>query len=158
MSHPNVAIIENMWDCLKTLLGYGDGSESDGSYEKSLNALYNEVFTPDLKYFMPGHHPLSGVKHGVDEVLAFFGQMVEKSGLLQDGQRINAFGEDGAVEVHRAHGGNNGAVLDIINCFVFQLRDGKIAEIRVYNNDQQAVDNFFCAIYALKPIPERLVD
>ncbi|GAB1545389.1 hypothetical protein NUACC21_80650 [Scytonema sp. NUACC21] len=158
MTHPNVAVVNKMWDCLKALVGYGDGTESDSSYAQSLQALHNEVFTPDLTYYMPGHHPIAGVKHGIDEVLAFFGKMVEKSGLLQDDQSIHAFGEDGAVEVHRAHGGNGKAYLDIINCFVFQLRDGKIAEIRVFNNNQQAVDNFFSTIYSFKPIPERLAD
>ena len=41
-------------------------------------------------------------------------------------------------------------------CFNHHIRDGKIADVQVYISDQHTVDQFFYAVYALKPIPDRL--
>jgi ketosteroid isomerase-like protein len=104
---------------------------------------------------LPGHHPLSGTKNGADEVIAFFGQL-NKAGVQVDLINIDAWGESTVVEVHRGHGQSNGAVLDALNCTHYHIRDGKIADVQVYISDQHTVDQFFWAVYALKPIPDRL--
>jgi ketosteroid isomerase-like protein len=41
------------------------------------------VLTDDIEWTIPGHHPLSGTKHGVEEVAAFFTQL-GKSGFQVD--------------------------------------------------------------------------
>lgn len=162
MPHPNVVLVNRLWECLLNIAGYGDGTQqATMSPEESLQVLRDEVLTPDFTYYMPGHHPLSGIKHGVDEVASFFSIMVERTDLLQNDQTITPFGEDGAVEVHHAYsarGGVNGAFLDIYNCFIYRIRGGKLAEIRVFNNAQHDVDNYFSAIYRYKPIPNNLAD
>jgi uncharacterized protein len=33
------------------------------------------VLTDDIEWTIPGHHPLSGTKHGVEEVAAFFTEL-----------------------------------------------------------------------------------
>lgn len=162
MTHPNVALVNKFWECLVNVAGFGDGTQqATASAEESLEMLRNEVLTPDFTYCIPGHHPLSGIKHGVDEVAAFFSTMVEKANLLQDNLTITPFGEDGVVDVHHAYsaqGGVNGAFLEIYNCFIYKIRDGKLAEIRVFTNAQHSIDDYFCAIYAYKPIPQSLAN
>lgn len=140
MPHPNVAIVERMYECFNR----GD-----------MDSIRQEIFAPDLVWRLPGHHPLSGTKNGADEVIAFFGQL-NKAGIQVDLINIDAWGEDTVVEVHRGHGQASGAVLDALNCTHYQIRDGKIANVQVYISDQHTIDQFFWAVYALKPIPDRL--
>ena len=140
--HPNVAIVTKMYECFNK----GD-----------MDTIKREIFANDLEWRLPGHHPLSGIKHGADEVIAFFGQLA-KSGIQVDLVKIDAWGEDTVVEVHRGHGQAKGAVLDAINCTHYRIKDGKIAEVQVYLSDQHAADIFFWTAYNLKSIPYRLAD
>ncbi|MDJ0575379.1 MAG: nuclear transport factor 2 family protein [Xenococcaceae cyanobacterium MO_234.B1] len=139
MSHPNVAIIEKMWECFAN----GD------------NDTLRTLFSPDVIYRMPGYHPIAGTKKGIDELFGFFGEL-GKSNVKVDLVRIGALGEDMVVEVHHGYGETKGAVLDVTNCNVYQIKDSKIQRVDCYNGDQHAIDNFFNAIYSLKTIPERL--
>ena len=60
--------VEKMYDCFNR----GD-----------LETIKSEVFAPDLKWTLPGRHPLGGTKNGADEVLAFFHQL-NKTGIQVD--------------------------------------------------------------------------
>ncbi len=140
MTHPNVAIVQKMYDCFNQ----GD-----------MNTIRNEVFASDLTWNLPGRHPLSGIKHGADEVIAFFGELARK-GVKVDLITIGAIDDETVVEIHRGHGQSNGAVLDAINCTHYTIRNGKIVSVQVFIGDQHPVDLLFWNAYALKPIPERL--
>ena len=35
-----------------------------------MDTIRNEIFAPDIVWNLPGRHPLSGTKHGAEEVLA----------------------------------------------------------------------------------------
>lgn len=142
MSNQNVAIVQKMYECFNQ----GD-----------LDTIRKEVFAPNLIWNLPGRHPLGGTKEGVDEVLAFFGELV-KTNVKVDLIKIDAFGEDTVVEVHRGHGEINGFALDALNCTHYHIRDGKIADVQVYMSDQYSADNFFSAIFQYKPIPARLAN
>lgn len=158
MAHANVAVIYKMWESLQNLVGFGDNSEATGAAKEAENSLYNEVFTADIRYYMPGHHPLSGVHVGVKEVVAFFAQLAQHVGLIQDAQDINVFGEDGAVELHHFYGATPDVKLEGFNCFTYKLVNGKISEIRVHNDVQHEIDNHFYKRFKLRSIPERLAD
>jgi len=138
-----------------------------------MDTIRNEIFAPDLIWGLPGRHPLSGVKHGAEEVLAFFAQLVRANiQVTLDPSRdpstgVDTFGDDTVVEVHRGQGtttvrddaGNESPVtLNALNCTHYRIRDGRIAQVQVYISDQHAVDNFFNTVYQLKPIPDRLAD
>jgi len=136
----NVEIVQRMYECFNR----GD-----------MDTIRQEIFAPDLVWRLPGHHPLAGTKNGADEVIAFFGQL-NKAGIQVDLSGIDNWGDSTVVEVHRGHGQSNGAVLDALNCTHYHIRDGRIADVQVYISDQHTVDQFFNAVYALKPIPDRL--
>lgn len=134
-----VSVVQRMYECFNQ----GD-----------METIRTEVFADDLVWHLPGHHPLAGTKHGADEVIAFFGQLV-KSGIKVD--LISITGTDDAVyEVHKGYAVSNGATLDALNCTVYQIRDGKIAEVQVYLSDQHGADTYFWANYDLKALPDRL--
>ncbi len=119
-----------------------------------MEGIKRDVFAPDIKWHLPGRHPLGGTKNGADEVLAFFGQLI-KSEIVVD--LIKIIGDDEvAVEVHRGHTDKTKVGLDALNCTVYYVRDGRIGEVQVFLSDQYSADNFFWANYGLKPLPDRL--
>ena len=138
--------VEKMYDCFNR----GD-----------LDTIKNEVFAPDIKWTLPGRHPLGGVKNGADEVLAFFHQL-NLSGVQVDLINIAQWTEDTVVEVHRGYGtvvvDGTEVKLDALNCTHYKVVDGKVAVVQVYMGDQYGADNFFWAASRLKPIPDRLAE
>ena len=142
MSSSNLKLVERMYECFNR----GD-----------METLKREVFAEDLEWRLPGHHPLAGTKHGADEVVAFFAQLT-KSGIQVDLIRIDSFGDDYVVEVHRGHGQKGDARLDANNCTHYHVVDGRIRDVQVYISDQHAVDLFFNQAYSLAPIPRRLTE
>jgi len=138
--HDNVALVGRMYECFAA----GD-----------MDTLKREVFAPDLQWALPGHHPLSGVKNGADEAIAFFGALMQ-SGVHVDNVVFGTIGDDGVVERHTGHGEAKGHEYIFPTCSVYSIRDGKIASVQVYTADQHGVDDYFWTNYNLKPIPERL--
>jgi ketosteroid isomerase-like protein len=152
----NLGLVQRMYECFN---------------HDDLDTIRREIFAPDLIWNLPGRHPLSGTKHGAEEVLAFFAELRRANiQVTLDPQHdpatgIDSFGESTVVEVHRGRGtttvrdasGNETQVtLNALNCTHYHIRNGRIADVQVYMSDQHAADNFFNAVYQLKPIPDRL--
>lgn len=137
----NVEVVEKMYHCFKS----GD-----------METLKSEVFAEDLKWHLPGHHPLAGTKNGIGEVLAFFGRL-RGLGLQVTPLGMGELSSGSVAEVYRATGEYNGAKLDVFNCNHYTVKDGKIVEVQVLMGDQHGYDAFFWQAYQLKPIPDRLV-
>lgn len=125
--------------------------------KNDMDTIRNEVFHPDLVWHLPGHHPLAGTKNGAEEVIAFFSQLV-KSGIKVDLIKIDMFGDDGAIEVHRGYGTYGDAKLDATNCTYYKVKDDRIHTVQVFIGNQHGADAYFNAVYKLKPIPHRLAD
>jgi ketosteroid isomerase-like protein len=142
VAHPLVGIVEKMYECFNK----GD-----------MATIKKDVFAENIEWRLPGHHPLAGAKHGADEVIAFFSQLV-KSGIHVDLIQIDAFGPSTVVEVHRGYGQVGDAKLDANNCTHYHIKDGKIADVQVYISDQHTVDQFFYQSHKLAAIPKRLAE
>ena len=76
--HPATAVVDRMYACF----AQGD-----------MEALKRDVFAPDVEWALPGHHPLSGVKRGADEVIAFFGELMA-TGVRVDNISFGTIGDD----------------------------------------------------------------
>jgi len=135
--HPNVILLDRFYD----------------AYAREDMAAVREIFAPDIIWRIPGHHPLSGPKHGADEVLAFFDQLA-KADFKADVQAISAV-DDYVLEFHRGWS-DYGPKLDVMWTLVFRFEGECIKEVYNMCADQHAADQFFYAIYRLKPIPDRL--
>ncbi len=140
MAESNVEVVEKMYHCFKT----GD-----------LATLKAEVFAEDIVWDLPGHHPLAGVKHGVGEVLAFFGKL-RTLGLQVTPLGIGELSNGGVAEIYQAHGEVGGVKLTAFNCNYYTIRDGKIVQVQVMMADQHGYDAFAWAAIPLKPLPDRL--
>jgi ketosteroid isomerase-like protein len=136
----NVEVVHKMYNCFKT----GD-----------MATLKAEVFAEDIVWYLPGHHPLGGTKHGVAEVLAFFGKL-RTLGAQVTPLEMGELSNGGVAEVYRAHAEVNGAVMEAFNVNYYTIRDGKITEVQVMMADQHNYDAFMWAAVELKPLPDRL--
>jgi len=135
----NVALVEKMYECFNR----GD-----------METIKREVFADNLVWTLPGRNPVGGRKNGPDEVIAFFGGLAT-SGIKVDLIKIDAWGDDTVVEVHRGYGTAKGATLDALNCTHYRVENGRIAEVQVYMSDQYGADNFFWTAFELARIPDR---
>jgi len=135
----SVAVVKKFYEC------YASGD---------LETLRNEVVAPDISWHIPGHHPLAGTKHGVEEVVAFFTQLA-KSNFKAEVLFLGG-NDEYVVDCHRGWGENGDAKVDMNWCLLYRIRDGKIAEVQNFAGDQHEADRFFGSIYQLKPLPDRL--
>jgi ketosteroid isomerase-like protein len=136
----SMAVVDKMYECF----GRGD-----------IATLKHEVFADDIAWTVPGHNPLSGTKHGVNEVVAFFGALIA-TGVNVDNVSFGTIGDDKVVELHTGHANANGRDYIFPTCTIYTIRDGRIASVQVYSADQNAVDDYFWHANPLKAIPERL--
>lgn len=135
--HPNVTLIRRYYEA------YASGD---------LEAL-RPFFAPDIRWTIPGHHPLAGTKTGPAEVLAFFAQL-GRSGFRAEVLFLAA-DRDWVVDMHRGWS-TTPAGLDITWTLAYRIRGRKIVEAVNFAADQHAADAFFWRQYPLAPIPARL--
>lgn len=112
-----------------------------------------EVMAADIVWTIPGHHPLSGPKNGIGEVLAFFDQLARAG--FQAQPLVIAESGDYVVDHHRGWS-EVGSGIDQTWCLVFRFEDGLIKEVTNFASDQHSADMFFWSVYPLAPIPDRL--
>src|SRR5262245_42583867 len=85
-----------------------------------LEPLRTEILHSDVRWHVPGRHPLAGTLHGPEGVMAFFGQLsqsgfrAEMLFLQGDGTRV--------VEVHRGWSNRrDGTNIDLTWVLVFEI-------------------------------------
>ncbi|MDQ3090475.1 MAG: nuclear transport factor 2 family protein [Actinomycetota bacterium] len=140
-SHPNVALVQAFYEA------YAAGD---------VDRMKREVLSSDVTWAIPGHHPLSGVKRGAQEIAAYFAQLPKAN--FQAEPLVIAAEGDYVIDVHRGWGSYQDATLDMHWVLVFRIEDGRIKEVENYAADQHAADLFFTRVWGedLKPIPDRL--
>jgi len=99
--------------------------------------------TEDVALHLFGHSPLAGTHRGKDAVASTI-------------RRIQGLTNRQTLEIHDVVGGgdhavilvkerfeNAGRTIDLSRVFLYHLRDEKITDIYVYDEDQAAVDSFW---------------
>ncbi|WP_170328492.1 nuclear transport factor 2 family protein [Ruegeria arenilitoris] len=115
------------------------------------------VMDEDVKWHIPGRHPLSGTKNGRDEVLAFFAQL-GGAGFKAEPIYFGA-DENYVVDIHRGWSNAEGKPnVDTTWALVYRIEDGKIVEATNLSADQDAANTFFWSQYQLAPLPKRLAE
>jgi ketosteroid isomerase-like protein len=126
-------------------------------HARDLERLRTEVFAPDIKWYMPGQHPLSGLHDGIDAVMAFNAALA-RAGIVVDNIHLGELDDGTVVEKHIGHGHSQGVDYNFPTCTSYRVRDGRIVEVRVHTNDPHAVNEYMWAQYQLKALPDRLAD
>ena len=114
-----------------------------------------KVLADDIEWTIPGHHPLSGTKRGVEEVAAFFTQL-GKAGFQADPLFLET-NDEYVVDIHRGWTTEGVGQVDTLWALVWHFNaDGKVDRVVNLSGDQHQMDAFVWSNYPLAPIPARL--
>jgi uncharacterized protein len=128
MAHPNEELLRRGYDAF-----------SKGDVE-----TLRQVFAQDAVFHEPGRNPVSGDYHGIDQMLAFFGTLAERSGgTFRVPLHDVVAGDEHAVGLHVAEGEREGRRLHSLQTLVVHVHDGRITEAWAHHYDQHATDEFW---------------
>jgi ketosteroid isomerase-like protein len=104
-----------------------------------------EVFDDSIVWHLPGRSSYADDYHGRDATLAYFGQLAEQTeGTFRaELQHLLSDGNGRVIGIQRSTGDRNGKHLDVENCIVFELRDGRVVDGKEHFNDLYAWDEFW---------------
>ena len=113
------------------------------------------VLAEGITWTIPGHHPLAGTKHGIDEVLAFFDQL-GNAGFRAETFFLEA-SDDYVVDIHRGYSTVGTGAVDTNWALVWHFdADNKVDRVMNLSGDQHQMDTFIWDNFPLAPIPTRL--
>lgn len=113
------------------------------------------VLTEDVAWTIPGHHPLSGTKNGLREVVSFLAEL-GKAGFQADPVFLGA-NEEYVVDVHRGWTTEGVGRVDTTWALVWHFNsEGKVDRVVNLSGDQHQMDAYMWANVALAPLPDRL--
>jgi uncharacterized protein len=126
--HQNVAIMQRAYEAFNT----GDVN--------TLTELMDETV-----WHLPGRSSMAGDYQGRGATLEYFGQLAQKTeGTFRaELQHMAADGDNRVVGIQRSTADRDGKHLDVANCIVFELKDGKVTDGREHFEDLYAWDEFW---------------
>jgi ketosteroid isomerase-like protein len=117
-----------------------------GAWERGDIDAVREYYTDDLVFHFPGRSALAGDYHGREGFFDDFGGKVAALGARQEVLGVDDVlaSDDRAMAIVRERYERNGKEpLELSRVGIYLIRDGKIAELWVRDDDQYAVDAFF---------------
>ena len=128
MAHPNEELLRKGYEAF----GSGDTQTLD------------QVLSDDIVWHVPGRSPIAGDYKGKEQVLQFFGQIVQMTGgaFKNEIHDLLANDEHGVVLV-TATGDREGKRLDARQVHVFHIQDGRATEFWNHTDDLYAFDEFW---------------
>jgi uncharacterized protein len=124
----NVAIMQRAYEAFNT----GDMN--------TLTELMDETV-----WHLPGRSSMAGDYQGSGATLAYFGRLAQETGgtFRAELRHMTADGDNRVVGIQRSTAERNGKHLDVANCIVFELKDGKVTDGREHFEDLYAWDEFW---------------
>ena len=99
-------------------------------------ATLSELFADDAVRHVPGTGSLSGAKYGRDAILAFFGELMARSGGTIEFTLHDVIGEDEhTVALHHEFAESGSYRVDQNAANIFHVRDGRISEVWELHDD-----------------------
>jgi ketosteroid isomerase-like protein len=125
----NVAILQRAYDAFNSA---------------DLDTL-NEIFDESAVWHLPGRSSMADDYQGSEAILAYFGQLGQETGGTFQAQLERLLGDDDdrVIGIQRSTADRNGKHLDVGNCIVFQLKDGRVTDGREHFHDLYAWDEFW---------------
>jgi ketosteroid isomerase-like protein len=104
-----------------------------------------EIFDESISWHTPGRGSFSGDRKNREETLSFFGRLgQETGGTFRAELRHMAEDDEGiVVGIQTSTGDRDGKHLEVGNCIVFELEDGRVTDGREHFHDLYAWDEFW---------------
>jgi ketosteroid isomerase-like protein len=129
-SHPNIELVNRFFQ----------------AYAANDLSAVESIFSPTIQWHIPGNHPLSGVKTGVKEVLAYFEQLGKAA--FQASPIIMGVNDQYVIDCHQNWSSLEGIdSLNSMSCLLWKISGGQIVEVYNFPEDQHKVDTFFNKVY-----------
>ncbi len=115
----------------------------------------SSVLAAGIEWSVPGHHPLSGAKRGLDEVVSFLSQL-GKAGFRAEPVFLSS-DHQYVVDIHRGWTTQGVGQVDTMWALVWHFNgDGKVDRVVNLSGDQHQMDTYVWANFPLVPVPDRL--
>jgi uncharacterized protein len=104
-----------------------------------------ELFDEGAVWHLPGRSSFANDYQGREATLTYFGQLAEETGgtFRAELEDLTADDDDRVVGIQHSTAERNGKHLDVGDCIVFQLKDGRITDGREHFHDLYAWDEFW---------------
>ena len=104
-----------------------------------------EVFDESAVWHLPGRSSMANDYQGREATFAYFALLGQETGgtFQAELQQLLADDDDRVVGIHRSTAEREGKHLDVGDCIVFQLKDGRITDGREHFHDLYAWDEFW---------------
>ena len=104
-----------------------------------------ELFDESAVWHLPGRSSMANDYQGRDATLAYFGQLGQETGgtFQAELQQLFEGGDGRVIGLQRSTAERDGKRLDVGDCIVFELRDGRITDGREHLHDLYAWDEFW---------------
>ena len=104
-----------------------------------------ELFDESAVWHLPGRSSLANDYQGREATFAYFAGLGQKTGgtFQAELQHLLADDDDRVVGIQRSTAERDGKRLDVGNCIVFELNDGRITDGREHFHDLYAWDEFW---------------
>ncbi len=128
-SHPNLTLVNNFFKAYAA---------------NDLNGI-EQILDKNIKWHIPGKHPLSGTKTGVKQVLDFFQTLGKVS--LKASPIVMGVNDSYVIDCHRNWSETNaGNDFSGMSCLLWKIENNRIVEVFNFPEDQHVVDAFFSRI------------
>ena len=103
------------------------------------------TFDESAVWHLPGRSSMAKDYQGRDATFAYFARLGQETGgtFRAELQHLLADDDDRVVGIQRSTAERAGKHLDVGNCIVFQLKDGRITDGREHFHDLYAWDEFW---------------
>jgi ketosteroid isomerase-like protein len=116
------------------------------AYSENNHDSLKNILSEDIKWHIPGNHPLSGTKIGIISVVDYF-QKLQK-GKFKAEPIVMGFNDNFVIDCHRNWSNvEEGDNLDSMSCLLWKIENHKIVEVFNFPQNQQLVDLFFSKLY-----------
>lgn len=129
-NHPNLILINNFFQ----------------AYGSNDLPKIKEILAEDIKWHIPGNHPLSGTKTGIAAVMEFFQQL--HKGAFKAEPIVMGVNDHYVIDCHRNWSNlEEGENLNSMSCLLWKIENNRIVEVFNFPEDQNKVDSFFTRLY-----------
>ena len=105
---------------------------------------YTGLLHPEMQLTVPGRSRFAKTYKGLEETMAFFGSLDEASDGTFKHDSQSVYGDDStAVCVYKMSAVRNGRKFEWNQVNVYQVRDGKIADVQSHIHQQYEFDQFW---------------
>lgn len=103
-----------------------------------------EMFDPAIVWHEPGHSDIDGDYEGIDAVFGFFGKLFEETDGTFKAEPVDILADDDrGVVLQHTTATRHGKTLDVTFPVVWEIRDGKPYDARVYLYGMEEHDQFW---------------